>query len=67
MYEAAVAKDASNEEFHTHLFMAYVRTGNYAKQKQTAINLYKIKPKKPYYFWAVMSIVMQVWSIVSNS
>lgn len=27
---------------------------------QAAMNLYKTFPKNPYYFWAVMSIVMQV-------
>lgn len=26
--------------------------------------LYKIVPKNPYYFWSVMSLVMQVWSDV---
>lgn len=39
--------------------MSYVRLGDYKKQQQTAISLYKLKPKNPYYFWAVMSIVMQ--------
>jgi len=39
--------------------MSYVRLGDYKKQQQTALNLYKLKPKNPYYFWAVMSTVMQ--------
>lgn len=39
--------------------MSYVRLGDYKKQQQTALTLYKVKPKNPYYFWAVMSIVMQ--------
>lgn len=39
--------------------MSYVRLGDYKKQQQTALNLYKMKPKNPYYFWAVMSTVMQ--------
>lgn len=59
MYEAAVKVDPSNEELLTHLFMSYVRLGDYKKQQQTALALYKLKPKNPYYFWAVMSIVMQ--------
>jgi len=40
--------------------MGYVRLGDYRKQQQTAMALFKAKPKNPYYFWAVMSIVMQV-------
>lgn len=59
VYEAAVKVDPSNEELLTHLFMSYVRLGDYKKQQQTALALYKLKPKNPYYFWAVMSIVMQ--------
>ena len=27
--------------------------------QQAAMALYKVRPKKPYYFWAVMSIVLQ--------
>lgn len=60
VYEAAVKKDPLNEEFLSHLFMAYVRVGDYRKQQQAAMGLYKVKPKNPYYFWAVMSILMQV-------
>lgn len=52
--------EPSNEELLTHLFMSYVRVGDYKKQHLTAMALYKLKPKNPYYFWAVMSIVMQV-------
>ncbi|KAL6448145.1 hypothetical protein ACFW04_000276 [Cataglyphis niger] len=59
VYEAAAKADPSNEELLTHLFMSYVRLGDYKKQQQTALNLYKMKPKNPYYFWAVMSTVMQ--------
>lgn len=39
--------------------MSYVRLGDFKKQQQTALALYKLVPKNPYYFWAVMSIVMQ--------
>ena len=60
VYENAVQKDPLNEELNTHLFMSYVRVGDYKKQQQVAWNLYKIKPKNPYYFWSVMSILMQV-------
>ncbi|XP_033119336.1 N-alpha-acetyltransferase 25, NatB auxiliary subunit-like [Anneissia japonica] len=61
MYECA-AKACPNEEMYSHLFMAYVRTGDYKKQQQTAISLYKVAQKNPYYFWGVMSIFMQAYS-----
>ncbi|XP_075236875.1 phagocyte signaling impaired [Lycorma delicatula] len=60
LYAAAAKKDPANEELLTHLFMSYVRIGDYKKQQMTAMTLYKLAPKNPYYFWAVMSIVMQV-------
>lgn len=59
LYKAAVEADPSNEELHTHLFMSYVRTSNFQMQQQAAMTLFKLKPKNPYYFWAVMSIVLQ--------
>ncbi|XP_071946392.1 N-alpha-acetyltransferase 25, NatB auxiliary subunit-like [Antedon mediterranea] len=61
VYEYAV-KACPNEEMYSHLFMAYVRTGDYKKQQQTAISLYKVAQKNPYYFWGVMSIFMQAYS-----
>lgn len=63
VYELAVAKNPKNEEFLSHLFMAYVRIGNNLKQQKTAMSLHKCFPQKnPYYFWAVMSIYMQALS-----
>ncbi|KAL4223710.1 N-alpha-acetyltransferase 25 [Mactra antiquata] len=60
MYENAHKKRPDNEEILTAMFMAYVRLGNHKKQQQTAMTLHKLKPNKnPYYFWAIMSIVMQ--------
>lgn len=59
VYEAASKADPKNEELLTHLFMSYVRLGDFKKQQQTALTLYKVVPKNPYYFWAVMSCVMQ--------
>ncbi|KAK3737471.1 hypothetical protein QZH41_008359, partial [Actinostola sp. cb2023] len=61
IYDAAVKQCPQNEEFHSHLFMAYVRISDYKKQQQAAMNLYKAFPKNPYYFWSVMSIVMQAF------
>ncbi|CAH1802298.1 unnamed protein product [Owenia fusiformis] len=63
MYENALKKDAGNEDILSALFMAYVRVSDYQNQKKTAMLLHKIAPKKnPYYFWGVMSIVMQALS-----
>lgn len=60
MYENAVKVDSTNEELHTQLFMSYVRISDFKLQQQSAMALYKQKPKNPYYCWAVMSIVLQV-------
>ena len=62
MYERATKKDPTNEELLSHLFMSYVRQSLYKKQHQAAMQLYKAKPKNPYYFWAVMSLVLQAVS-----
>ncbi|VDI03098.1 N-terminal acetyltransferase B complex non-catalytic subunit [Mytilus galloprovincialis] len=60
MYENAHKLKPDNEEILSALFMAYVRMGNYKKQQQTAMSLHRLQPQKnPYYFWAIMSIVMQ--------
>lgn len=59
LYKIAVELDPSNEELHTHLFMSYVRVFDFKSQQQSAMTLYKLKPKNPYYCWAVMSIVLQ--------
>lgn len=59
IYSIAIKNDPKSEELLTHLFMAYVRVCDYKKQQQTAMALYKLKFKNHYYFWTVMSIVMQ--------
>uniref|UniRef100_A0A8C2S592 N-alpha-acetyltransferase 25, NatB auxiliary subunit n=1 Tax=Capra hircus TaxID=9925 RepID=A0A8C2S592_CAPHI len=59
LYEAAVKKVPNSEEYHSHLFMAYARVGEYKKMQQAGMALYKIVPKNPYYFWSVMSLIMQ--------
>lgn len=51
--------DPTNEELHTQLFMSYVRISDFKLQQQSAMALYKQKPKNPYYCWNVMSIVLQ--------
>ncbi|KAJ8312970.1 hypothetical protein KUTeg_010343 [Tegillarca granosa] len=60
LYENAHKNRPDNEDILSFLFMAYVRLGDYKKQQQTAMLLHKLQPQKnPYYFWAIMSIVMQ--------
>ncbi|CAH2093565.1 unnamed protein product [Euphydryas editha] len=59
LYEEAVKAEPTNEELYSHLFMSYVRVGDYRSQQRSAMALYKFAPKNPYYFWAVMSIVLQ--------
>ncbi|KAL1489406.1 hypothetical protein ABEB36_014306 [Hypothenemus hampei] len=59
LYETAVKLDPTNEELHTHLFMSYVKIGDFKLQQQSAMALYKQKPKNPYYCWIVMSIILQ--------
>jgi len=34
IYEIALKHSPNNEELHSHLFMAYVRIGEYKKQQQ---------------------------------
>lgn len=59
LYEAARQRDPANEELMAHLFMAYVRTCHYQKQEEIARNMYTTYRKRPYIFWAIMSLVMQ--------
>jgi N-terminal acetyltransferase B complex non-catalytic subunit len=59
IYQSAAKKQPGNEELLTQLFMAYVRISDYKSQQTVALQLFKAKPKNPYYFWAVMSVVLQ--------
>ena len=61
LYENARVLQPDSAEILSSLFMAYVRLGSHKKQHQTAMALHKLHPtNNPYYFWAIMSIVMQV-------
>lgn len=65
MYAAAALHYPKNQEILTHLFMAYVRLGDYQRQQHTAIQLHKAFPESgPYYCWRVMSILMQVYDVI---
>ncbi|VVC97784.1 unnamed protein product [Leptidea sinapis] len=66
IYEAAV-KVAQSEDLYTHMFMSYVRIGDHCSQTRTAMALYKLTPKNPYYFWAVMSNVLQAQTAVDST
>jgi N-terminal acetyltransferase B complex non-catalytic subunit len=59
VYHNAAKKQPGNDEILSQLFMAHVRVNDYKSQQIVALQLYKAKPKNPYYFWAVMSIVLQ--------
>ena len=59
VYSDAAKKVPGNEELLTQLFMAHVRVNDYKSQQTVALQLFKAKPKNPYYFWAVMSVVLQ--------
>lgn len=39
--------------------MSHVRLNDFGQQQMVALQLYKLKPKNPYYFWAVMSCVLK--------
>lgn len=59
LYANAAEQDAGNEEILSQLFMAYVRVNDFQSQQKVAMQLYKLKPKNPYYCWAVMSCVLK--------
>ncbi|CRK99230.1 CLUMA_CG012680, isoform A [Clunio marinus] len=59
IYHNAAKKLPNNEEILSQLFMAHVRVNDYKSQQIVALQLFKAKPKNPYYFWAVMSIILQ--------
>lgn len=58
-YERATQKEPQNEELLSHLFMGYVRVGRPREQRHTALALHRLRHKNPYYFWAVMSLVLE--------
>ncbi len=62
MYENAVSVEPKNEELLTQLFMSYVRLDRYKQQQTCAMQLYRAAPKNPYYFWGVMSLLLQAQS-----
>ena len=68
LYADAAKHYPKNQEILTHLFMAYVRVGDYQRQQQTAAALHKTFPESgPYYCWRVMSVLMQVCTTVEEA
>lgn len=59
LYTNAAEQIPGNEEILSQLFMSYVRVNDFQSQQSIALQLYKLKPKNPYYFWAVMSVVLK--------
>lgn len=59
IYHNAAKKQPGNDEILSQLFMSHVRVNDFKSQQTVALQLYKAKPKNPYYFWAVMSVVLQ--------
>uniref|UniRef100_A0A0K0D9Q5 TPR_REGION domain-containing protein n=1 Tax=Angiostrongylus cantonensis TaxID=6313 RepID=A0A0K0D9Q5_ANGCA len=61
LYQRAVAVSPSEQNL-THLFMAHVRNRSFKNQQLVAMRLFKEFNNTPYFFWGVMSIVMQAHS-----
>lgn len=55
LYEAAVKKVPLSEEYHSHLFMAYARVGEYKKMQQVR-QLKKSKYEQQAGLWAHVKI-----------
>lgn len=59
MYSNASKQSPGCEDILSHLFISHVRVNDFAAQQLVAMQLYKLKPKNPYYFWAVMSVYLK--------
>ncbi|XP_075146242.1 phagocyte signaling impaired [Haematobia irritans] len=59
IYNYAVKQSPNNEELLAHLFISHVRMEDFKSQQSVALQMYKVQPKNAYYFWAVMSVVLQ--------
>lgn len=55
LYEAAVKKVPLSEEYHSHLFMAYARVGEYKKMQQVR-QLKESTYEQQAGFWAPLKI-----------
>ncbi|XP_058822286.1 phagocyte signaling-impaired protein [Topomyia yanbarensis] len=59
LFASASKQHPGNEELLSQLFIAHMRVNDFKAQQTVALQLYKLKPRNPFYFWAVMSVVLQ--------
>lgn len=59
IYEMALKQNPHNEELYSHLFMAYVRIGDYKKQQQVMQSLLT-------WLWLTVSNVICLFSVSSS-
>ncbi|EGT52153.1 CBN-CRA-1 protein [Caenorhabditis brenneri] len=58
LYERAIQIDPSEQNL-TQLFMAYSRERMYKEQQKIGLRLFKDFGNAPYYYWSVMSLILQ--------
>uniref|UniRef100_A0AAG5CYU9 Phagocyte signaling-impaired protein n=1 Tax=Anopheles atroparvus TaxID=41427 RepID=A0AAG5CYU9_ANOAO len=59
LFSNAVRQVPGSEDLLSQLFIAYMRVDDFKAQQSVALQLYKLRPRNSYYFWAVMSVVLQ--------
>ncbi|XP_055609943.1 phagocyte signaling-impaired protein, partial [Uranotaenia lowii] len=59
LFNNAAKQNPGNEELLSQLFIAHMRVNDFKAQQTVALQLYKLRPRNPFYFWAVMSVVLQ--------
>ncbi|EQB77389.1 N(alpha)-acetyltransferase 25, NatB auxiliary subunit [Camelus ferus] len=64
LYEAAVKKVPNSEEYHSHLFMAYARVGEYKKMQQVCLVRFCSDDWQFYltYFDSVFRLIEEAWT-----
>ncbi|XP_050068451.1 phagocyte signaling-impaired protein [Anopheles maculipalpis] len=59
LFSNAVRQVPGSEELLSQLFIAYMRIDDFKALQTVALQLYKLRQRNSYYFWAVMSVVLQ--------
>ncbi|XP_053658004.1 phagocyte signaling-impaired protein [Anopheles marshallii] len=59
LFSNAVRQVPGSEELLSQLFIAYMRIDDFKALQAVALQLYKLRSRNSYYFWAVMSVVLQ--------
>lgn len=67
LYEAAVKKVPLSEEYHSHLFMAYARVGEYKKMQQVRKQLGSFKSGHTIRIMNRVSVLRQEWPCIKSS